>query len=60
MEPFDDAFQDVLAAMRGNQDAINQFFGVIQNTVPWSEFFCPQNLSQILGISAEDELPAAS
>ncbi|MGA4838161.1 NAD(P)/FAD-dependent oxidoreductase [Streptomyces sp. G45] len=62
MEPFDPAFQDVLAAMRGNQDAINRFFGVIQNTVPWAEFFSPQNLSALMGLAdaalpAEAELP---
>ncbi|WBC14945.1 NAD(P)/FAD-dependent oxidoreductase [Micromonospora sp. WMMA1998] len=55
MEPFDVAFQDVLAAMRGNQDAINRFFGVIQNTIPWSEFFSPANLSQIMGLPAPTE-----
>ena len=57
MEPFDDAFQDVLAAMRGNQDAINQFFGVIQNTVSWDEFFSPSNLSLLMGLP-EPELLA--
>jgi flavin-dependent dehydrogenase len=57
MEPFDPAFQDVLAAMRGNQDAINQFFGVIQNTVPWAEFFSPQNLSALMGLT-EPDVPA--
>jgi flavin-dependent dehydrogenase len=56
MEPFDDAFQDVLAAMRGNQDAINQFFGVIQNTVPWDEFFSPANLSLLLGLPEAGDL----
>lgn len=64
MEPFDPAFQDVLAAMRGNQDAINRFFGVIQNTVPWGEFFSPQNLSALMGlpdpdVPAEPELAEA-
>ncbi|MFK4089496.1 NAD(P)/FAD-dependent oxidoreductase [Kribbella sp. NPDC020789] len=59
MEPFDDGFQDVLAAMRGNQDAINQFFGVIQNTVPWDEFFAPSNLSALMGLTAEFELAEA-
>ncbi|MEU8238193.1 NAD(P)/FAD-dependent oxidoreductase [Actinoplanes missouriensis] len=57
MEPFDDGFQDVLAAMRGNQDAINQFFGVIQNTVSWDEFFSPANLSRLMGL--EMEVPGA-
>ncbi|MGH3613351.1 MAG: NAD(P)/FAD-dependent oxidoreductase [Pseudonocardia sp.] len=58
MEPFEPAFQDVLAAMRGNQDAINHFFGVIQNTVPWEEFFSPENLSAIMA-RAEQGAPAA-
>ncbi len=57
MEPFDPAFQDVLAAMRGNQDAVNRFFGVIQNTVPWDEFFSPKNLSALMGLTDPD-LPA--
>ncbi len=52
MEPFNPAYQDVLAAMRGNQDAVDRFFGVIQNTVHWSEFFTPENLSSIMGIPA--------
>jgi flavin-dependent dehydrogenase len=55
MEPFDPAFQDVLAALRGNQDGINRFFGVIQNTIPWGEFFSPENLSQIMGLPAPVE-----
>ena len=50
MEPFTQPFQDVLAAMRGNQLAINRFFGVIQNTIPWHEFFTPENLSKIMGL----------
>jgi flavin-dependent dehydrogenase len=59
MEPFDDAFQDVLAAMRGNQDAINQFFGVIQNTISWDEFFSPSNLSRLIGLEPDEPEPAA-
>jgi flavin-dependent dehydrogenase len=59
MEPFSPAFQEVLAAMRGNQDAINRFFGVIQNTVPWGEFFSPANLSSILGLPAPQEYAEA-
>ena len=55
MEPFDSAFQDVLAAMRGNQSAINKFFGVIQATVPWNEFFSPRNLAPLMGIPLEEE-----
>lgn len=55
LEPFTLEFQQVLAAMRGKQDAINRFFGVIQNTIPWAEFFSPENLSQIMGLTNLDE-----
>lgn len=55
MEPFAQPFQDVLAAMRGNQDAVNRFFGVIQNTIRWDDFFTPQNLSAIMGLPQEAE-----
>lgn len=48
LEPFPLEFQQVLAALRGNQDGINRFFGVIQNTIPFREFFSPENLMQIL------------
>jgi flavin-dependent dehydrogenase len=54
MEPFTPAFQSVLAAMRGNQEAINGFFGVIQNTIAWSEFFDPANLASIFGLEEAD------
>ena len=56
MEPFAPEFQDVLAALRGNQDGINRFFRVIQNTIPWSEFFTPENLSEIMGLPAPVEM----
>lgn len=60
MEPFAPAFQSVLASMRGNQDAINRFFGVIQNTITWGEFFAPENLAEIFGLQPDtDAVPAA-
>lgn len=48
LEPFPLEFQQVLAALRGNQDGIDRFFGVLQNTIPFREFFSPENLLQIL------------
>ncbi len=60
LEPFAPEFQQVLAAMRGNQDAINRFFGVIQNTITWEEFFSPENLLQILGVIGQEETKAAA
>jgi monooxygenase len=55
MEPFDDVFQDVLAALRGDRRALNEFFGVIQNTVSWESFFTPQNLSRLLAGGGESQ-----
>jgi flavin-dependent dehydrogenase len=56
LAPFPMEFQQVLAALRGNQDGINRFFGVIQNTIPFREFFSSENLIQILmgGVSPEE------
>ena len=50
LAPFPIEFQQVLAALRGNRDGINRFLGVIQNTIPFAEFFSPENLGQILGV----------
>ncbi|MEO7019929.1 MAG: NAD(P)/FAD-dependent oxidoreductase [Ktedonobacteraceae bacterium] len=52
LAPFPPEFQQVLDALRGNQEATNRFFGVIQNTIPFQEFFSPENLLQILGVSS--------
>jgi len=52
LEPFPLEFQQVLAALRENQDGLNRFFGVIQNTIPFREFFSPENLLQILNVTS--------
>jgi flavin-dependent dehydrogenase len=49
--------QQLLAAMQGNQDAINRFAGVIWGTVPVQEFFSPDNLQRIIG-AAQDHTVA--
>ncbi len=56
LAPFPMEFQQVLAALRGNQDGIDRFLGVIQNTIPFREFFSSENLIQILmgGINSEE------
>jgi flavin-dependent dehydrogenase len=59
LEPFAPEFQQVMAALRGNQEATNRFFGVIQNTIPWGEFFSAENLLQILGTTSQAEPTAA-
>jgi 2-polyprenyl-6-methoxyphenol hydroxylase-like FAD-dependent oxidoreductase len=50
LETFPPEFQQVLAALRDNQEGLNRFFGVIQNTIPFREFFSPENLLQILNV----------
>jgi flavin-dependent dehydrogenase len=60
MEPFDDTFQDVLNALRNKPEELRRFFGVIQNTVHWSDFFTPESLSSVLDFVDEDALPQAS
>jgi 2-polyprenyl-6-methoxyphenol hydroxylase-like FAD-dependent oxidoreductase len=37
-------------ALRKNQGATNQFFGVLTGVVPMQEFFAPGNLFRILGV----------
>ena len=59
LEPFAPEFQQVLAALRGNQEATNRFFGVIQNTITFQEFFTPENLAQIMGTASQAESAAA-
>lgn len=59
LETFPLEFQHVLAALRGNQDALNRFFGVTQNTIPFGEFFSPENLLQILSAAGDIESNAA-
>jgi 2-polyprenyl-6-methoxyphenol hydroxylase-like FAD-dependent oxidoreductase len=40
--------QHVLAALQGNQDQIDRMFGVIDGTVPVSDFFAPDNIARIM------------
>ncbi|NJO81470.1 MAG: NAD(P)/FAD-dependent oxidoreductase [Blastochloris sp.] len=60
LAPFPLEFQQVLAALQGNQDGIDRFFGVIQNTIPFREFFSPGNLIQILNSAVLEESAVAS
>jgi 2-polyprenyl-6-methoxyphenol hydroxylase-like FAD-dependent oxidoreductase len=42
--------RQLFAALRRNQAATDQFFGVLTGVVPVQEFFAPDNLLRILGI----------
>jgi hypothetical protein len=41
----------LIAALDGNQDDTDRFFGVIAGTVPIPEFFAPGNIERITGTS---------
>jgi hypothetical protein len=39
----------LIAALKGNHDDTDRFFGVIAGTVPIPEFFAPGNIERITG-----------
>ena len=43
--------QVLFAALRHNQAATSQFFGMLTGAVPVPEFFAPGNLFKIVGVS---------
>jgi hypothetical protein len=45
--------QQLLGALRHNQEQADRFIGTIAGTVPVAEFFAPENVGQIIaGIEA--------
>lgn len=44
--------QQLLAALCGNQEQINRYFGTIIGTVPSAEFFAPENIERVFAASA--------
>jgi flavin-dependent dehydrogenase len=51
LEPPDPEMQQLLAAMAGNQEAMDGFAGVFAGTVPVQEFFAPENTERIIASS---------
>jgi 2-polyprenyl-6-methoxyphenol hydroxylase-like FAD-dependent oxidoreductase len=49
LQPPAPEMQQLLGALRSNQEQTNRFFGVIGGTVPLPEFFAPENLGRIIG-----------
>jgi flavin-dependent dehydrogenase len=41
--------QELLAALKGNQEQTNRFFGIFAQTVSVPEFFAPENMQRIFG-----------
>jgi flavin-dependent dehydrogenase len=52
LEPPPPQMQQLLAAIRDNQDAIDAFIGVQAATVPAPEFFAPQNIDSLMAQAA--------
>ena len=48
LEPPTPEQRQLRAALRGNQEDTNRYFGVIAGTVPVQEFFAPENIQRIL------------
>jgi len=40
--------QQLIGALRGNQEAMNGFVSVQANTLPAPEFFAPENVGKIM------------
>jgi flavin-dependent dehydrogenase len=49
LEPPPPEMQELLEALRGNQDATDRFIGTVAGTVPIPEFYSDENLSRIIG-----------
>jgi flavin-dependent dehydrogenase len=52
LEPPAPEMQQLFAALHHNQEQTNRFFGAITGTVPFPEFFAPENLGRIMGAAA--------
>ena len=48
LQPPPDERRRLFAALRGNQDETDRFFGTIARTVPSQEFFSPENMRRII------------
>jgi 2-polyprenyl-6-methoxyphenol hydroxylase-like FAD-dependent oxidoreductase len=57
LQPPPPEMQQLIAALRGNQEQTDRFLGTVAGTTPVPEFFAPENLAAIMGAAAQD--PAA-
>jgi hypothetical protein len=49
MEPPPTEMQQLIGAMQGNQEAMDDFVSVQAATLPAPEFFAPENVGRIMG-----------
>ena len=52
LEPLSAQQLGLRAALRGNREATEQFFGVNAGTVPYHQFFAPDNIARIMSQAA--------
>lgn len=52
LQPPPPEMQQLMAALRGNQEQIDRFLGTVVGTTPISEFFAPENIGQIMATAA--------
>ena len=48
LDPLPVEMQQLLGALQGNQTEIDRFFGMMENTVPITEFFAPDSIGRIM------------
>jgi 2-polyprenyl-6-methoxyphenol hydroxylase-like FAD-dependent oxidoreductase len=58
LEPPPPETQQLLGALRGNQEQIDRFLGVAVGTYPGAEFFAPENIGRIM--AAAEPMPEAA
>ncbi len=49
LQPPPPEMQQLLGALRGNQEQIDRFIGTVVGTVPIPDFFAPENIGRIVG-----------
>ena len=59
-EPPPPQMQQLFAALQGNQEQTNRYFGTIAGTVSVPEFFSPQNIQRIMATSGVRAIPTKS
>ena len=59
-EPPPPQMRQLFAALQGNQEQTNRYFGTIAGTVSVPEFFSPENIQRIMAAADVRALPTKS
>lgn len=52
LQPPPPEMQQLIGALIGNQEGINQFLGTMVGTVPVAEFYAPENIARLMGVAS--------